>query len=186
MCPFHTNTTSVVSSRSLPCRCQFHRSAESQIRWTKHTDNPVLRVITDDPRHPFAYRYKYAPTVREGPPGTRVPDVVREPDHSTTMGGGPSPTPRRPTVSSWYHYDRNPVLKTDDYPAFDSQWVIDPDVIMVGDQYFCTTPGMTAARGKGALRNHPMEFTGNAARRTPCSPSSLGHGSQSSAARSTR
>jgi len=56
-----------------------------------------------------------------------------------------------PDGVSWYHHDRNPVLKTDDDPAFDSQWVIDPDVIMVGDQYYMYYAGHDNSKWKGGL-----------------------------------
>jgi predicted GH43/DUF377 family glycosyl hydrolase len=124
-------------------------AAESQIRWTKHTDNPVLRVITDDARHPFAYRYKYAPTVLKDPLGRGY----RMWFASLTYYDGRWSVSHAmsPDGISWYHYDRNPVLKTDDYPAFDSQWVIDPDVIMVGDQYFLYYTGHDGSTWKGGL-----------------------------------
>ena len=52
---------------------------------------------------------------------------------------------------SWNLHEQNPVLKADEYPAFDSEWVIDPDVIGIGDQYFMYYAGHKDALWQGGL-----------------------------------
>lgn len=124
-------------------------AAQSQTRWMKHPDNPVLRVSRDDSRDPFAYQYLYAPSVIKDPSGRgylmwfaslSLRDSRWCISHAISPDG-----------ITWYHYDRNSVLKTDEVPAFDSQWLIDPDVIRLGDRYFMYYAGHDGVAWKGGL-----------------------------------
>ena len=123
--------------------------SEAQTRWDRYPGNPVLRVVLEDTRDPFLYRYKYFPSVVKD----SAEGVYRMWFASTTVGDsrwGISYAISQDGVT-WFHYDGNSVLKTDDYPAFDSEWVIDPHVIRVGDTYFLYYTGFNGTLYKSGL-----------------------------------
>ena len=123
--------------------------SEAQTRWDRYPDNPVLRVVLGDSRDPFFYRHKYFPSVLKDSAG----GFFRMWFASTTMDDprwGISYAISQDGVT-WFHYDGNSVLKTDDYPAFDNEWVIDPHVILVGDTYFLYYTGFDGNLYKSGL-----------------------------------
>jgi predicted GH43/DUF377 family glycosyl hydrolase len=123
--------------------------AASQTRWARHPDNPVLRVILDDSRDPFAYRHKYAPSVIMNPSGARFKMWFA---NTTPWDGRWSISHAlSPDGVTWYLYDRNNVFSTSSNPNFDDEWVIDPDVIVVGDEYYMYYAGHDGVRWKGGL-----------------------------------
>lgn len=107
----------------------------TQVSWYRVQSDPVFPASSGNVNDPSTFRYVHSPCVMLN----RDPDTLlyRMWFGSLTFGGTGINLSYALSLNGreWYPFSGNPVLRTGEPGSFDSQWITDPFVLKVGDQY---------------------------------------------------
>ncbi|MEK9137789.1 MAG: hypothetical protein AAB393_11755, partial [Bacteroidota bacterium] len=118
--------------------CTLPMDSFGQITWQRHANNPVLPAWSGALDDPSRYRYVYTPSVL-AIPSAGTADQASYKMWFSSGALGSSHFALSYAISSngtdWFLYARNPVLSVGPPGSFDSQWIVAPYVMRIGNEY---------------------------------------------------